>query len=102
MDQVSYLFARGPRNDAEEAILDDHIEMASKQIRDAWTDEETDYGDFDVTIQQATSTDASTWSSYSTAGGEVTAQYVRFRAVLSNSNANITPLVSELTATAEY
>jgi hypothetical protein len=69
---------------------------------DAWTDEETDYGDFDVIIQQATSTDASTWSSYSTAGGEVTAQYVRFRAVLSNSNANITPLVSELTATAEY
>lgn len=40
MDHVSYLFARGPRNDAEEAILDDHIEMASKQIRDAWTDEE--------------------------------------------------------------
>lgn len=40
MDQVSYLFSRGPRNNAEEAILDDHIEVASKQIRDAWTDDE--------------------------------------------------------------
>ena len=69
---------------------------------DDWTLETTDFGDYNVAIQLATSTDASTWSSYSAAGGEVTAQYVRFRAVLSNANANVTPLVSELTATAEY
>jgi len=69
---------------------------------DDWTLETTDFGDYNVAIQLATSTDASTWSSYSAAGGEVTAQYVRFRAVLSNADANVTPLVSELTATAEY
>lgn len=37
---ISDLFSKGPRNDAEEAILDAHIKEASKQIRDAWTDEE--------------------------------------------------------------
>ena len=39
-DLISYLFARGPRNDAEEAILDEHIKEASERIRNSWTDEE--------------------------------------------------------------
>ena len=39
-DLISYLFARGPRNNAEEAILDEHIREASERIRNAWSDEE--------------------------------------------------------------
>lgn len=39
-DPIAALFARGPRNDKEEAILDEHIRVASKEIRDAWTDRE--------------------------------------------------------------
>ena len=69
---------------------------------DDLTNETTDFGDYDVVIQIGTSNDASTWSAYATAGGEVTARYVRFRAVLSNSNANVSPVVSELTAIAEF
>ena len=39
-DPIALLFARGPRNAEEEAILDEHIKTASKKIRDAWTDRE--------------------------------------------------------------
>ena len=39
-DPIASLFARGPRNDKEEAILDEHIQIASKEIRDSWTDRE--------------------------------------------------------------
>jgi hypothetical protein len=69
---------------------------------DDLTNETADFGDYDVVVQIGTSNDASTWSAYATAGGEVTARYVRFRAVLSNSTANVSPVVSELTAIAEY
>jgi hypothetical protein len=40
MGLISDLFSKGPRNDAEEAILDAHIKEASKQIQDSWTEEE--------------------------------------------------------------
>jgi hypothetical protein len=69
---------------------------------DDWTNETEGYSDYDVEVQVATSNDASTWSAYLLAAGEVEARYVRFRAVLSNTTANITPVVSELTATAEF
>lgn len=69
---------------------------------DGWTNETADFGDYNVEVQVATSNDASTWSAYLLAAGEVEARYVRFRAVLSNTTANITPVVSELTATAEF
>ena len=39
-DSIASLFSRGPRNAQEEAILDEHIKVASKEIRDAWTDRE--------------------------------------------------------------
>ena len=38
-DLVAWLFAQSPRNDAEEAILDEHIRKESKRIRETWTDE---------------------------------------------------------------
>ena len=69
---------------------------------DTWTYETADFADFDVDIQISTSSDGTTWSSYSTTSGEVVAQYIRFRAVLSNSNPNVSPLVSELTSIVEY
>ena len=69
---------------------------------DDLTNEDTDFGDYDVVIQLGTSNDGSNWSAYATAGGEVSARYVRFRAVLSNTTANVSPVVSELTAIAEF
>lgn len=69
---------------------------------DDWTDETTDYGDIDVVIQAASSTDNVTYSDYVDASGEIVGQYVKFRAVLSNSGANVTPLISALSATVEY
>ena len=39
-DEISFLFARGPRNNDEVAILDAHIQQAAKQIRDSWSDDE--------------------------------------------------------------
>ena len=38
-DLIAWLFAQSPRNDAEEAILDEHIRKESKRIRETWTDE---------------------------------------------------------------
>lgn len=69
---------------------------------DDWTDETLDYGDVDVLIQAASSTDNVTYSDYIDASGEIVGQYVKFRAVLSNSGANVTPLITALSATLEY
>jgi hypothetical protein len=38
-DIVAWLFAQSPRNDDEEAILDEHIRKECKRIREAWSDE---------------------------------------------------------------
>jgi hypothetical protein len=69
---------------------------------DDWTDETSDYGDIDVLVQVASSTDNVTYSNYVDASGEVVGRYVKFRAVLSNSGANVTPLITALTGTLEY
>jgi hypothetical protein len=69
---------------------------------DDWTDETLDYGDIDVQVQAASSTDNVTYSDYIDASGEIVGQYVKFRAVLSNSGANVTPLITALSATLEY
>ena len=69
---------------------------------DDWTLETTDYGDINVQIQAASSTDNVTYSDYVDASGEIVGQYIKFRAVLSNSGANVTPLITALSATVEY
>ena len=39
-NRISWLFARGPRSDEEEAELDAHIAEETKKIRDSWSDKE--------------------------------------------------------------
>tara|TARA_R110000796_G_scaffold24907_1_gene70678 strand:- start:1588 stop:4260 length:2673 start_codon:yes stop_codon:yes gene_type:complete len=71
---------------------------------DTWTDEDANFNDFAVVIQaRAASTVAGLSSaSWVTASGEVTGRYVQFRAILSNTNAKVTPNITALSATVEY
>ena len=71
---------------------------------DDWTYETTNFNDFAVLIQARAATTANGLSSasYVNASGEVTGQYVQFRAILSNTNANVTPNITALSATVEY
>ena len=39
-NRISWLFARGPRSDAEVAELDAHIAEESERIRSSWSDKE--------------------------------------------------------------
>ena len=70
---------------------------------DDWTYETTNFNDFAVLIQarSATTTGGLSSASYVTATGEVTGRYVQFRAILSNTNANVTPNITALSATVE-
>jgi len=71
---------------------------------DTWTDETADFADFSVVLQARASTTVAGLSSaqWVTASGEVVGQYVQFRAILSNTNAKITPNITALSATVEY
>lgn len=69
-----------------------------------WTDETTNFNDFSVTIQaRAAETGAGMSSApWIAASGEVVGRYVQFRAILSNTNAKVTPNITALSATVEY
>jgi len=69
---------------------------------DTWTDETADFADFSVQVQARASADASTWGTWKDASGELVGRYIQFRAIFSNTNANVTPSVTLLTATVEY
>ena len=71
---------------------------------DTWTDETANFNDFAVVIQARAGTTVADLSSASwvTASGEVVGQYVQFRAILSNTNAKVTPNITALSATVEY
>ena len=69
---------------------------------DDWTDEETNFNDVEVVVYASASSDNITYGSYHVANGEVVGRYVKFKAVLSNSGANVTPLITALSATVEY
>lgn len=69
---------------------------------DTWTDETADFADFSVQVQARASADASTWGTWTDASGELVGRYIQFRAIFSNTNANVTPSVTLLTATVEY
>lgn len=69
---------------------------------DTWTNENADFGDFAVQVQARSSVNATSWSSWQDASGELVGRYIQFRAVLSNSNARVTPNITALTATVEY
>ncbi|QBQ72763.1 putative tail fiber protein [Roseobacter phage CRP-6] len=71
---------------------------------DTWTDETADFADFSVVLQARAATTVAGLSSaqWVVASGEVVGQYVQFRAILSNTNAKITPNITALSATVEY
>jgi hypothetical protein len=71
---------------------------------DTWTDETSDFADFAVVIQARAATTVAGLSSaqWVVASGEVVGRYVQFRAILSNTNAKITPNITALSATVEY
>ena len=71
---------------------------------DTWTDETADFADFAVVLQARAATTVAGLSSeqWAVASGEVVGRYVQFRAILSNTNAKITPNITALSATVEY
>ena len=71
---------------------------------DTWTDEDTDFNDFAVVVQARAATTVAGLSStpWVTASGEVVGRYIQFRAILSNTNAKVTPNITALSATVEY
>lgn len=71
---------------------------------DTWTDEDADFGDYNVTVQARVADTSSGLSSASwqDAAGEVQGQFVQFRANLSSSSDNVTPRITALTARVEY
>lgn len=69
---------------------------------DDWTDEETNFGDVNVVVYAAASSDNISYGTYQAANGEIVGRYIKFKAVLSNSGANVTPLITALSATVEY
>jgi len=74
---------------------------------DTWTDETAEFGDVSVVVYVSSTPDdpagSPTWSSYIPANGAiVVGRAFRFKAILSSTNANFTPVVSALSATVEY
>lgn len=71
---------------------------------DNWTYETTDFGDVDVVVQARASdtTGGLSSASWVSAAGEVVGRYVEMRAILSNTGANVTPSVNQLSGTVEY
>ena len=74
---------------------------------DTWTDETAEFGDVSIAVYVSSTTDdpagSPTWSSYIPANGTiVVGRAFRFKAILSSTNTNFTPVVSALSATVEY
>lgn len=74
---------------------------------DDWTDIDVGFGDTGVTIYVATTNDdpngTPTWSAWQLANGSFyTARGFKFKAVLTSTNTNYTPSVSELSVEVEY
>jgi len=71
---------------------------------DTWTDEDADFADYAVQIQAraATTTGGLSSATWVDASGEIVGRYIEFRAILSNTNAKISPSISALSATVEY
>ena len=73
-------------------------------VWDTWTDEDADFADYAVQIQARAANTVGGLSSapWVDASGEIVGQYIQFRAILSNTNAKVSPSISALSATVEY
>jgi len=74
---------------------------------DTWTDEDAAFGDVSITVYVSATPDdpagSPTWGSYVPANGAIlVGRALRFKATLSSTNTNFTPVVSALSATVEY
>ena len=71
---------------------------------DTWTDEDADFADYAVQVQArgATTTGGLASATWVDASGEIVGRYIEFRAILSNTNAKVSPSISALSATVEY
>ncbi len=71
---------------------------------DTWTNETAAFNDHQVVVQARAANTVGGLSSASwvNAASEVVGQYVQFRAILSNTNTNVTSSISTLTAIVEY
>jgi len=71
---------------------------------DDWTDEQTNFGDYSVTVECRASATVSGLSSESwvEASGEVVGKFIQFRSKLLSTTTNTTPNVTALSATLEY
>ena len=74
---------------------------------DTWTNETSDFGDVSIVVYVSATPDdpagSPTWGSYIPANGAVViGRAFRFKAILSSTNTNFTPVVSALSATVEY
>ena len=71
---------------------------------DTWTDEETNFGDYSVTVQTRAAITVAGLSSenWVEASGEVVGKYIEFRSILTSTNENVTPNITALSATLEY
>lgn len=71
---------------------------------DTWTNEDADFADYAVQIQAraATTTGGLSSATFVDASGEIVGRYIEFRAILSNTNAKISPNITALSATVEY
>ena len=73
---------------------------------DDWTDENQPYGDFSTTVYvSATNDDPSgspTWGEWVVAAGEATGRAFKFKAVLANTSAKVSPSISVLKGSVEY
>tara|TARA_R110002096_G_scaffold170888_1_gene343570 strand:- start:183 stop:620 length:438 start_codon:yes stop_codon:yes gene_type:complete len=74
---------------------------------DTWTNSDNEFDDNLVNVQvsanSANPSNESDWGDYTDANGsQVVGRYFRFKATLSNTNANVTPSISVLKATVGY
>ncbi len=68
-----------------------------------WTDEQANFGDYDVQIYAATSDDNVTYGAWTAANGqELVGRYFKFKAVLTSTNLNVSPAIKTLSAEVAY
>ena len=68
-----------------------------------WTDEQANFGDYDVQIYAATSADNVTYGAWTAANGqELVGRYFKFKAVLTSTNLNVSPAIKTLSAEVAY
>ena len=68
-----------------------------------WTNEQANFGDYDVQVYAAASADNVTYGAWTLANGqELVGRYFKFKAVLTSTNLNVSPAIKTLSAEVAY